>query len=143
MSAASIVTGAAVRDRNGDTLMEPAPLYPAHPAHPAHRRNRQAWQAKEAARQIRREHAEALRCIEQMQYRASIYPSDPQPRMEDREDVQRFLQPTTRGPQRPAGRPVPFHIVDPATIGLAVILASAVGLAAVGLVSLIGLWVGG
>ena len=65
-------------------------------------------------------------CIEQMQYRASIYPSNPQPRMEDREDVQRFLHPVTRGPQRPAGRPVSFHIVDPATIGLALGMASVV-----------------
>ncbi len=143
MSAASIVTNAAVHDRNGDTLRESAPLYPAHPAHPAHRRNRQAWQKKEAARQIRREHAEVLRCIEQMQYQMPRYPSDPRPRIEDREDVQRYLHPATRGPQRPAGRPVPFHVVDPATIGLAVVLASMVGLVAIGAVSLIGLWIGG
>lgn len=140
----SAITAFTVTARNGDTLRESAPLYPAHPAHPAHRRNRQAWQKKEAARQIRREHAEVLRCIEQMQHQMPRYPSDPRPRIEDREDVQRYLSPATRGPQRPAGRPVPFHIVDPATIGLAVILASAGGLAAIGLVSLIGLlWAGG
>ncbi len=122
----SAITAFTVTDRNGDVLLEKAPLYPAHPAHPAHRRNRQAWRAKEAARQIRREHAEALRCIEQMQCRASIYPSDPQPRIEDREDVQRFIHPDTRGAQSPAGIPVPFHLVDRATVGLALGMASVV-----------------